>query len=307
MESKPSASLQDKVRFHRSPCQISAPDCVALLAGLAIDFSTARLRFCQYTEDASPARKPESNAGELSVESARRIAMAALSQYLEEYKVPPQCLFHLIPARIYWFLRLYDAEWLDGHLRRVKVIPSREIDRKLLMRIANDNSLPVRPRRIAIEHSPSGTRAALRDNRWYRALVETLSQTHQDEIAIRRKDIRKQRISVVEAALNRILEEEGKPEWITARKLGSLTGLSRFQVAETIKTTPTLRAQVSRANAMKNRRQVLWATRKLHQNGLKISHLSVGRTAGLPTSQKNLELMKWAERVVRAEIQTRRR
>lgn len=257
-----------------------APEYYALLAALDIELASAIVGFTS-NQNEETILLPLEQARSVSITVAKaRIVM------LRNIKLFPHKSINQ-SGRYYWYLRLYDSEWLRELLVRKRfndVIPSIQADREDLLSILDSPSTGRGTVRLNATLTPAGIRATLRDKKWFSAQKASSTKKSRQERANVRNNLTLGRAHVLEVALRDVLASEDRPTRIFAPMLGKKAGLSPHQATTAIKSLPALREAIIAANDDKTRRQVLWAAKHLHAAGVRLSKKQLGKRAGVPTA-----------------------
>jgi hypothetical protein len=269
--------------------KFAARDCVAVLAALQIDYEQALHQLVDFPIPNS-ANLPRSTSPRASVriEKARADVLAALRKHTKGQK--------RIPLDSFWLLKLRDPQWLRKNYPNPlpQTCPSKEQDRNDIEAMLANKSLPIGTRLQLLRKSAAGIRADVRDGTWHARQLKALKQVREAALRADRASTLARRVSAIKKALEGILNADSKPKRISARMLGQRAGLSQSQVVEVIKRTPELRAFKDQVNETKIKRQVVWATKKVLDSGLPLTHKNIGVMAGLPSSRNVIQFMEQA-------------
>ena len=155
----------------------------------------------------------------------------------------------------YWYLRLYDAEWLKQYLgRKIRVPPTIEKDRDLALLRIKSGALH------AIARSPLMYRLCMRDKLLYERIRQLLMVSGCGRMPAKPR-VKELRFAALSNALQSILAEEDEPKRITYGMLAKRVNLSFNQASSAILAFPRLKATLDKANRDKTRRQWDWAIR----------------------------------------------
>lgn len=264
----------------------AAPECCALLVSLGIDFDLFMQGLPKTTSDEYDTSIIRFPSYLWTVDSARLEIVRRVAAYPHR---PPSG-----HKMLYWFLRIHDAQWLTSKFPTLleKRIPFISEDRRKLKAIANDKDLPASIRQKNIKHISAGMRALIRDRQWLHDRLSQLQAEQKRQADAMHQDTSEQHASAITDALQKLLNEEGRPTRIYTNTLASMIGLTYTQVASIIRTHPQLRETIAAANNDKHRRQLKWAVRQLLSPGHPLSVYEICRLARLPRSAKTTTLIQ---------------
>lgn len=262
-------------------CKAQAPECCALLVALDVDIEDAVRGFENRTgDDNSDTRRPRLDSGAMNVGLARaEIVRRVLAMPHKSVAAHPQ---------LYWFLRIYDPDWLGQQFPRLRTtpLPSVADDRRHIERILRDKDLPAKRRFELIRVGSIAIRARLRDRSWVRSQLEELQDEERMHTQLTRSSARADYATAMMNALQLLLRDEGRPTRIFFTMLAARVGLTHSQAAAVIRSHPPLRDAIATANKDKPRRQLLWAAQQLAADGVALSSKKIYRRASLPFSPK---------------------
>jgi len=284
------ASLKFSLRSGRPS---SAPDCVAILAAANQTLSKAIDMFKRRNnETTSPKTRPTIHHGSVDMKTARRVFL--------EYEGSSLTQHGMFASRCYWYLRLFDMDWLRDHRIRAphRSTPSIEEDRVELRNVAS--ALDIRPslRHKRLQTSPAGLRASLRDVDFFKRFKrDTRSEMAKEVRGGYEREAHARALRLI-STVSRILQEENRPRRIDSAILARESGLSQGQVIAAMQKNPQLRTSINEANEGKYRRQIMWATLQLRAANKRSLKGDILRQAGLPPTKQTSALVKWARDVV---------
>jgi len=243
----------------------------AMEVPLSVAAAAARDSFAASQESAKP-RSQTYSSGDLTVAEARK-------QFLEHL---PRGHVAYDRTRTYWFLRMFDEQWLKSVARRpfIQVVPSVEEDRQSILGAKHFNGQDFLKR------------ARLRDREWYEEFKASRHKAsikrRESQSAARHRERHKNLLKAIENLLSR----PTRPTRITYAALGKLTGLTRLQALVEIKADPTLLRAVRDANDSKISRQLEWAVRVLVAERAPFGARQVFQKAKLPSTPSTAPLVK---------------
>lgn len=264
-----------------------APECCALLVALDVDIEDAVRGFKNRAgDDNSYIKRPRLDSGAMNVGLARtEIARRVLA-------TPHKSV--AAHVRLYWFLRIYDADWLGKQFPQLRTnpLPSVNDDRRQIECILGDKNLPSKQRLELIRVGSIGIRARLRDESWVRGQLKELQDEKRMRTQQRRSSARADCATAIMNALQLLLRDEGRPTRIFYTMLAAKVGLTHSQVTTVIQSHPSLRDAIAAANKDKPRRQLLWAAQQLAADGVALSSKKIYRRASLPFSPKTNNMVR---------------
>lgn len=178
----------------------------------------------------------------------------------------------------YWYLRLYDAEWLERYMgRRIRIFPTIAKDRDEALRCIESGALP------SSASSPLMFRLCMRDKFLYDR-IRRLSMRGSRGRERANTSVKELRLTVLTGALQSFLAEENEPKRITYGMLGKRVSLSTSQVSDAILAFPELKSALDEANRNKTKRQWRWAIRLEYDaaKGEALKLIRISRRAKLP-------------------------
>ena len=270
------------LHFHRDITIAAAPDCCALLAALDISFAVAKEGFSG-TMPSCPAVPNLLVCQGDSLDDAKRYL---LDQFKKRGKLEGG-------RRPYWKVRFRDPDWLYQYFERSPPqVPSRTQDRASINLILHNGRISIAERRAKIRVMAAGIRAQIRDGDWFRSRLSALDLKKRQSLDVQKKRRLRERVRVIERAIETLIAEEAKPRRIDAVVVAGLVGLSHSQVAAAIRSSPSLQKSIARANETKVRRQLMLAARQCLNEGIPLAHSRIARSAGLPTTRENIALIE---------------
>jgi hypothetical protein len=188
----------------------------------------------------------------------------------------------------YWYLRLYDAEWLERYLgRKMTSFPTIEKDRDEAHRRIESGMLP------ATFASPLMFRLCMRDKLLYNR-IKQLSLLECSGKMRAKTSVAELRFAGLFEALQFILAEEIEPKRITYGMLGHRVNLNAIQAMESVLAFPELKAALDKANRDKTKRQWRWAVRLEYEKakGEVLKMAEISRRAKLPLNPESSKYVR---------------
>ena len=187
-------------------------------------------------------------------------------------------------GKLYWFLRLYDRDWLrtrtsgSSERRRLRTLNE---DRKELVELLESFAGSYTQLQNRLGSLAAYQRATLRDKEWIGSKVEG---AHKEELAKRQKK-KVQSQEMLEAALLTEIEarlvSEDRPVKISASNLANSIGLSAAQAMAFLKARPHLREAIEQANSTRKYRVLMWAATQLLAEGQDLVVWKIAARAGV--------------------------
>ncbi|MYM29301.1 hypothetical protein GTP58_13305 [Duganella sp. CY15W] len=200
------------------------------------------------------------------------------------------------PFKAYWYLALYDHEWLKSRYPGLKPVPSILEDRatiakNILSEIASGSSV------LTGKQKGPFTRAEIRDKLWQNRICGLFEIVNKPSEFEPKSDIFEERKKIVFNAVQVLLAEPGPPQHIDARRIAEKIGLSHETVRSTISRSPEILAslQAYRENFINLR--LIWALRDISDKGEPVTHtsislsLKVNHSVGITLLEKLKEIL----------------
>ena len=283
------------IQLRDYPSMARSPECCAFFAALNIGFQTVRKHFTGrcYKPVKVPQLGRRQAAAALTIHSARR----ALSHFKKNHQGRPISACR----KAYWFLRLFDNEWLKkNYLIENSEIPSIVRDRKAILAILDKYS-EMGPAQsiVKISACAPAARCQFRDCDWIQKKLRALESKRAarnlqfaavDKVAQDKVfQLRAERLML---ALDKLIAHQVEPVRATGALLGKIAGLSASQACAVIKRMPQLQHAISEMNVAKPRRQVECAIREMLAENVPLWPKSVLRRAKLPTLAENFSIVR---------------
>ena len=252
--------------------------------GVALGFDAQGL-FTQFSQGKTAVFKNKERrvvAGDLNFDGlAPQDARDALEKWIAEH---PNRGTAGDAGKLYWFLRLYDRDWLrtrtsgSSERRRLRTLNE---DRKELVELLESFAGSYTQLQNRLGSLAAYQRATLRDKEWIGSKVEG---AHKEELAKRQKK-KVQSQEMLEAALLTEIEarlvSEDRPVKISASNLANSIGLSAAQAMAFLKARPHLREAIEQANSTRKYRVLMWAATQLLAEGQDLVVWKIAARAGV--------------------------
>ncbi len=265
------------VRFHPYFSTASTPDYCALAVALGLDLEQISKELptsivqLEYNNE-WPSKK---TCGKLTIDIARQ----EMLRFAKAKACPVSS--HRV---IYWFLKLFDDQWLSEHFRVLPIpIPSIIEDRERMAQLLAKASGLRRDIRRRLIISLAGIRASFRDQDWLENNIHEFDKQKKACRQTQTNELLDFRSSQLKQALQQLLENECWPIRVTRGLLGQMVGLSSVQTQDAARNDPELQAAINVANQTKPKRQIIWAVRQLQSEGRLLTLKQILRRARLPT------------------------
>lgn len=196
-----------------------------------------------------------------------------------------------IPRKVYWFLALYDFDWLKNRFTQLKPVANVSKDRRA---IAAYLLTRLEERNISLYSTGAAgpfVRAELRDSLW---LKEIIQQFHIASEPGKESYIFAERVGRVRHALEILKAEEGPPKKIEVPMIAEKIGLPAMAVQAIISKDSDLKTSLDslRENFLYTR--LSWALRQIIQQEKVVSASSLAEVLGVSprTGSDMFELIK---------------
>ncbi|MBI1891290.1 MAG: TniQ family protein [Burkholderiales bacterium] len=249
-----------------------------LLVAYDLPFEKARAGFIKCKGEEGKKIKPIDRLDLSSAVKSTELARKALLEKLARNPKEPVASH----KGLYWHLRFNDTEWFLSQFPnfRGRSIQSVAEDRREIKRYLQEKG------EKGLNRTPFMMRALARDKDWWLNYFENYKQKKNKRVQEARNKLIKETAGKMISALNDLLKNEDRPEWITPRRLGKFLNLSSPQAQHLVRNSPELRAALESANKDKLRRQLRWAARQLRLEGRYLSPYTVCIFAKLPTERE---------------------
>lgn len=174
-----------------------------------------------------------------------------------------------IPVKAYWFLVLYDRNWLTSYFGRIQPTPNVRDDRRAILKNLY-TALLSSSSRYGQSKGPF-IRAGFRDKKWldktlFHFQIATRSSEFDDG-----KTIFDDRAKLVLSAVKEFLALPGPPRKIDARQVAQRVGLSHETVSAIVKRTPEIMSIFRSSRENFSTLRIIWALRKILELDLRVS------------------------------------